>query len=130
MDIVIDTSVVLAVVCGEAGRESAIRVTKGHTLRAPASLHWEIGNALSAMVKRARISGAQAQACITAYGKIPIKWVEVDLKSALSISAKLKIYAYDAYMLTCAKQAASPLLTFDEALQVHAKELGIEVLEI
>lgn len=127
MEVTIDTSVVLAVVCNEAGRGEAIKLTQGHTLIAPASLHWEMGNALSAMLKRQRITLPEAKACIAAYGKIPIRLIEVDIKRALALSSKLRMYAYDAYMLTCAQQSGSPLLTFDGALSLHASGLGIEV---
>ncbi|XHS76648.1 type II toxin-antitoxin system VapC family toxin [Burkholderiaceae bacterium UC74_6] len=130
MDIVIDTSAILAVVCGEPGRERAIELTAGHSLIAPASLYWEIGNALSAMLKRQRITAAQANACVAVYRKIPIKLIDVDLKPALALSARLRAYAYDAYMLVCAQQSSSPLLTLDAALKVHARTLGIEVLEV
>ena len=129
MDIAIDTSTVLGVVCGAAGRDRAIELTTGHTLIAPASLHWEIGNALSAMVKRGRISLAKAKACATAYEQIPIKTVDIDLGQALDLVKQLGIYAYDAYMLVCARQSGSPILTYDHALKLHAASLAIVVLE-
>ena len=47
---------------------------------------------------------------------------------ALAISSKYRVYVYDAYMLVCAQQSGSPLLTLGEALWAHASELGIEVL--
>ncbi|MFN5724907.1 MAG: type II toxin-antitoxin system VapC family toxin [Betaproteobacteria bacterium] len=128
MRITIDASAVLSVVCNEPGRELAIKLTKGHALIAPSSLHWEMGNALSAMLKRQRITLTEAKACLAAYAKIPIKLIDVDIKRALAISSKCRVYAYDAYMLVCAQQSGSPLLTFDEALWAHASELGIEVL--
>ena len=130
MDITIDTSTLLAVVCGEPSRERAIEVTTGHTLVAPSSLHWEIGNALSAMVKRQRITSFQANACIDVYLKIPIRLFDVDLKQAMGLVKKLRTYAYDAYMLVCAQQIGTPLLTLDDALKIHAESVGIEVLEI
>ena len=130
MDITIDTSVILAVVCGESGRDRAIELTVGQSLIAPASLHWEIGNALSAMLKHGRITLTEAKACLGVYQKIPIKFVDVDLKQALAITNKVKAYAYDAYMLVCAQQTGSPLLTLDTALRAHAEALGVEVLEI
>lgn len=130
MDITVDTSVVLAVVTGESGREGAIRATTGHSLIAPASLHWEIGNALSAMLKRRRVTLSQVNACLAGYSQIPIKLMSVDLKQALAVVGRQRIDAYDAYTLVCARQSGSPLLTFDEALKVHAQALGIEVLEM
>jgi predicted nucleic acid-binding protein len=54
----------------------------------------------------------------------------VDLKQALDIVGKLRIYAYDAYLLVCAMQARSPLLTLDASLKLAAETLGIRVLEI
>lgn len=55
MEIVIDTSALLAVVAMEPERAELIRLTRGATLVAPSSVHWEIGNALSAMFKRKAI---------------------------------------------------------------------------
>lgn len=130
MDITIDTSTVLAVVCGEPSRERAIEVTVGHALVAPSSLHWEIGNALSAMVKRQRMTPVQANACIDIYLQIPIRLVDVDLKQAMALVKRLRTYAYDAYMLVCAQQVGTPLLTLDDALKVHAESVGIDILEI
>ena len=55
MEIVIDTSALLAVVAMEPERAELIRLTRGASLVAPSSVHWEIGNALSAMFKRKAI---------------------------------------------------------------------------
>lgn len=130
MDIVIDTSVLLAVVAGEPSRERAIAVTAGHSLVAPGSVHWEMGNALSAMIKRRRITLAEADACIEAYLRIPIRRIEVDLRQTLAIVQQLKIYAYDAFLIVAARQLGSPLLTLDRALGMQATKLGIPILEI
>ena len=35
-----------------------------------------------------------------------------------------------AYMLVCAQQMGTPLLTLDDALKVHAESVGIDILEI
>lgn len=130
MDITIDTSTLIAVIGNEPSRPRLIELTAGHSLVAPGSVHWEIGNALSAMVKRQRITLAQAQACIDAYLQIPIKLVNVDLKQSLALVKRLRIYAYDAYLLVCAMQQGAPLLTLDEALKVGAESIGIDVVEV
>ena len=52
MDIVIDTSALIAVIVGESERDKIIDLTKGQTLIGPGSIPWEIGNAFSAMFKR------------------------------------------------------------------------------
>lgn len=52
MDIVIDTSVIIAVIANEPEKGDLVELTKGANLIAPLSVHWEIGNAFSAMLKR------------------------------------------------------------------------------
>lgn len=130
MDITADTSTLIAVVGNEPSRDRAIELTMGHSLIAPSSVHWEVGNALSAMIKRQRITLAQANACVDAYRQIPIRLVSVDLKQSLGLVKRLRIYAYDAYLLVCAMQFGAPLLTLDGPLKTAAAALGIEVLEV
>ena len=52
MLITIDTSALIAVIGNEATKPGIVRLTEGSSLCAPASVHWEIGNAFSAMFKR------------------------------------------------------------------------------
>ena len=61
MNIVVDTSVIVAVLLNEPVKASLIEVTVNATLSAPMSLHWEIGNAFSAMFKKKRLSLEDAQ---------------------------------------------------------------------
>ena len=96
---------------------------------APRSLYWEIGNAFSAMIKRGRITLEQATTAIEIYEQIPINLLDVDLKQALEMVDKHKIYAYDAYMIACALNRNCPLLTLDGGLAYAAKAAGIEVWE-
>ncbi len=80
------------------------------------------------MMKRERIHFKQAEMCIDVYHNIPIRFVDVELSEALKIAKRFKIYAYDAYLLACADQYKTPLLTLDGALKVHAKEMDIPIL--
>lgn len=128
MEITVDTSVVLSVCTNEPSKARLIALTAGSSLIAPASIHWEVGNALSAMLKQARINLQQAQACVVAYRAIPIKLVDVDLTQAVALAARFRIYAYDAYLLVCALQSRSPLLSLDAALNRAARDLGLTVL--
>ena len=128
MNITIDTSVLLAVCTNEPSKSKLIRLTVGHHLLVPASVHWEMGNALSAMLKRGRITGEQAQACIFAYQQIPLTKIEVDLAVAVQLADRFQMYAYDAYLLACALSQRTPLLTLDRALMAIARQINIEVL--
>ncbi len=75
---VIDASAIIAVIAGEPEREELIKCTQGTGLSAPPSVHWEIGNALSAMLKRRRNSLVQALKAISAYQQIPIRFVDIE----------------------------------------------------
>ncbi|NKC14094.1 MAG: PIN domain-containing protein [Gammaproteobacteria bacterium] len=130
MLITIDTSVLIAVINNEPSKMAAVEITEGHDLVAPASVHWEIGNALSAMIKRQLISLEQADRCIAAYQDIAVRLIEVGLAEALVWSKKHRIHAYDAYLLQCAQQTKSALLTLDQALGNIAKAGGMKVLEV
>ena len=130
MDIVIDTSAVIAVMSEQPEKVEMIQLTRGATLVAPASLNWEIGNALSAMFKRKAIEFTQAIRAMKAYRGIPIRLVDIDLEQALELSQQLNIYAYDAYMLACAINQRASILTLDRALREKARELKLAVLEV
>lgn len=130
MDIVVDTSVIIAVMVNESRKEQLVEMTRGASLHAPSSLHWEIGNAFSAMFKRNRIDLSQALNALTSYKTIPIRFHDVDLKSSLELSDTFGLYAYDAYFLTCAMKVNGPLLTLDTSLADVAHRAGITVLEV
>lgn len=129
MNITIDTSAIIAVITDEPKKGRIIELTIGANLISLYSVHWEIGNAFSAMLKRNRITLLQAQACISRYQQIPIKFVEVSLHQTTELIEHLKIYAYDAYLIQCALQTQTPLLTVDVGLMQAAKTTGLIVLE-
>jgi predicted nucleic acid-binding protein len=118
----------LAVCTNEPSKPRLIKLTAGAQLIAPVSVHWEVGNALSAMMKRKRINLKQAQACVKVYQKIPIKLIDVNLTRALALSERFRMYAYDAYLLVCATENRSPLITLDGALKMAAQQMGISIL--
>ena len=130
MDIVVDASVIIAVIANEPEKAALIKVTKGADLIAPHSIHWEIGNAFSAMLKRKRITLEDAQKAIEAYGHIPIRFVDVGLVETLQVADKLGIYAYDAYLIRCALKYKCALVTLDQSLIAHAREMKAQVMEV
>jgi predicted nucleic acid-binding protein len=130
MAIVIDTSALLAVLLGEAERPALIAATVGMELVAPASVHWEVGNALSALLKRRRLTVPDAHRALDAYADIPMRFLEVDLAFAVELAAEHRLYAYDAYLVTCALSQRAPLLTLDRALQRVAATAGVQLVEV
>ena len=59
-----------------------------------------------------------------------IKFIDVPLEQALDISHSQNIYAYDAYLIQCAQQTSTSLLTLDNRLKVTAIRMGIHVMEV
>jgi predicted nucleic acid-binding protein len=127
---VVDTSALIAVLTGDPARERLIARTQGGELLAPGSVHWETGNALSALLKRRRMKLAEVQAALAAYARIPIRLIEVELGDALELADRFGLYAYDAYLMACARQQGAPLLTLDPRLGRAAHEAGVRVVEV
>ena len=108
--IVVDTSAVLAVLLGESQKRRLESLTQGADLSAPASLKWELGNALSAMFKRRMISLQDSERVLDVFHEIPIHFVEIDIASSLKICHEYGLYAYDAYMIVCAQKHGAPFV--------------------
>ena len=130
MELVVDTSVLIAVLTGEATRDGLIARTQGAELLAPGSVHWEVGNAFSVLLKRRSLKLPQVQAALAAYAQIPIRFVEIELGAVLELADRFGLYAYDACLMACARRQRAPLLTLDARLGRAAQEAGVEVLEV
>lgn len=130
MEVIVDTSILVAVIANEPEKSILIRRTQGAELLAPASVHWEVGNAFSAMLKRDRITLSQAQDALGVYWTIPLRLLEVELERALELADEFGIYAYDAYLIAAAEQQHAPLLTLDGGLLRAAVRAGVDVMEV
>jgi len=130
MKLVVDTSVIISVVTNESHKKILIDMTRNASFIAPESLHYEIGNAFSAMFKRNRIPLNTALEAIRYYEEIPIQFCPVDLDKSLQIADQLRIYACDAYFIECAERNRSPLLSIDEGLIGASRKYGIKVMEV
>ena len=130
MTITVDASVMVAVVLNEPTKPALVRLTEGAELQSPPSLPWEVGNALSALVRRERIVQAQALAALQAFEQIPVRLADIDLGEALLIATSHRIYAYDAFVLECARRYRAPLLSLDRRqIEIAAVE-EIDILPI
>lgn len=130
MNIVIDTSVIIAVLVNEPHKEKLIDLTTDANLLAPASLHWEIGNAFSAMFKRKRITMRQTLDALHAYQQIPIRFSDVPIDKSVELAKSLGIYAYDAYVILCALKHNCPIISLDSGLLSAASKASATVLEV
>ena len=115
----------------EPEKAAIVERINGAKLVAPRSIHWEIGNAFSAMFKRNRITLDEAKRAVPAmYERMSIRFVDVGMVQALELAERLNIYAYDAYMLACALDLDAPLLTLDKGLANAANLIGVQVVEV
>ena len=130
MNIIADTNIFLAVALNEPEKEPIIKITSKALLIAPESLPFEIGNALSAMIKRRQITKQEALAAENFTHDIQVRLVPVEIQSCLQLAIKQNIYAYDAYFLRCAISHGYPLLTLDRRMRQVAEKMGIEILDI
>lgn len=129
MNIVADTNIFLAVALNESNKVRIVDLTNQASIFAPEILPYEICNALSAMVKRKKLTKPNALKAEDVTSLIPVRLVAVDIHESLKIAFDHNIYAYDAYFLQCAKAYAIPLLTLDKRMRQVAEKLSIKLLE-
>ena len=86
MPVVIDTSALIAVLTNEPLKTTLVKITTGVDLLAPHSVHWEIGNAFSAMLKRRRLSLRDCKRCLALYATIPLSSSTVAFLSFTTIA--------------------------------------------
>ncbi len=130
MPLVVDASVIIAVIANEPIKSALIALTRGEELFAPRSLPWEIGNAFSAMFKRKAIELPHALAAVEEFSRISITYVDIELRRSIELSHSLDVYAYDAYLVACAGQLGCRLLTLDRGLVHAARRAGVDVVEV
>lgn len=127
--VVAETNVFLAVALNEPKKPRILKMTAGAELFAPELLPYEIGNALSAMVERQRLSAAQACSALAAARSIPVRLLGVDIADALQSATDFGLFPYDAYVLQCARSVPAPLLTLAGRMRQVTAELPIPLMD-
>lgn len=130
MDLVVDANILLAVVLNEPEKSRIIELTAGARLVAPEVMPYEIGNALSAMMKRSRLTQEQVQKSFGIFEVIPLTLEQANIAQALNLSHRFNIYAYDAYYLELAQRLRIPLLTLDRQMKNIGHNLNVKLLEV
>jgi predicted nucleic acid-binding protein len=130
IDLVLDTSAVLAVLLNEPVRSAILERTRGANLLAAPSLPWELGNALAALVRRGGATPRDALRVWAAFLRIPVRYVAIDVPDALGLAVRHRLYAYDAYVLQAARAQDAPLLSLDDRQSAAGRAAGIELLEV
>jgi predicted nucleic acid-binding protein len=129
MKIIADTNIFLAAVLEEPEKERIVQMTEGHELVAPDILPFEVGNALTSLLKKKVLKPDEILPVWNAFQSIPAELCRIDIPAALKIAVECGLYAYDAYFLACAKHLRAPLLTLDRRMITAARSVGIQILE-
>ena len=129
MKIVADTNTFIAVALEEPEKRQIIRFTVGKELVAPEVLPFEVGNALTAMVKKRALDPNEVISAWDVVQTIPVELRRIDIQAALGLAVRFNIYAYDAYFIECALSLRCPILTLDHRMKMVARDVGIRILE-
>jgi len=85
------TNIFLAVALNEPDKENIIQLTAEASAISPEILPYEVGNALTAMVKRKQLTSKEALATLYTVNTIPVRLISVDIEKTLELALKYKI---------------------------------------
>lgn len=123
--LVVDCSLLAAVLFDEPERDDATTRMSGCELFAPHLLDFEIA---SVALKKSRLGLAEVAACgLADYGVLPIRHRAIDLQGQVALALRYDLSTYDAAYLWLAAELKAPLATLDrrlgEAAQRHLQSL-------
>ena len=111
MKIIADTNIFIAVALDEPEKDRIIRLTEGHDLVAPEVLPFEIGNALTAMMKKNTLKKEEVASAWDIIQEIPVDLRQTDIKSALNIATHLYICLRCLFFRMCQYSPKSVIYT-------------------
>jgi predicted nucleic acid-binding protein len=133
--VVLDASVVLAVVLQEGNRRHAAEILASvaeHGATVPSLWHLEVGNALLMAERRRLISAEEKSAALRDLARLPItvdgETAARAWREALSLGEQYRLTLYDAAYLELSLRLGLVLATFDAAIQKAARSANVALL--
>ncbi|MBR4791307.1 MAG: type II toxin-antitoxin system VapC family toxin [Treponema sp.] len=127
-DIVIDASCILEFLLNQEAKNLVVQKVGSSQLVAPQCLPYEVGNAVSKLIKRKLISIVDGVAVYHEFARIPLRLIEPDIPEAIVIAGNTASYAYDSYYISVAKRLNMPLFTLDDKMKENAGSQGVVCL--
>jgi predicted nucleic acid-binding protein len=120
--LVVDASVIGALLFDEPERDAALAWMQGKQLYAPQLIGYEVANVAACKLRKGYDADA-ARAALTLYESADIQLVDADTAALVALAQRYRLTAYDAAYLWLAAELKAPLATFDrqlgEAARVH-----------
>ena len=118
--LVVDCSVLSAVLFEEPMRDEALRQLVGRAMHAPSLLDHEIANVATKKQLQSWPSDSIDMA-LADYAEHDIALHRVDVQAQVALAIRYGLSAYDAAYLWLAAELKAPLVTFDHKLAVAAR---------
>jgi predicted nucleic acid-binding protein len=124
--LVLDCSVLCAVLFDESTRDEALRHLAGKDLHAPSLLDHEVAN-VAVRKQRQNLPAESITLALTDYAAHPITLHRTDTTAQVALALQYGLSGYDAAYLWLAAELKAPLVTFDvklgKAAVQHLKDL-------
>lgn len=122
--VVVDCSVLSAVLWAEPAAAEAQARLAGRSLHAPGLLRYELAN-VARNKARSGVPAGVARAALDAFAAQQVEWRDIEPAELFDVAQRLSLSAYDAAYLCLAAQLHAPLITFDQRLaQAAQRHLG------
>jgi predicted nucleic acid-binding protein len=113
---VVDASVIAAIVFDEPELERAAATIAGYRAVAPGLIDFEMANIALTQLRRRALTMDRAAAAMTEYFDLPIERQPVAGAELVALGHRFGVTAYDAAYLWLAGHLRAPLATFDARL--------------
>lgn len=119
--LVVDASVLGAVIFPEDGSRAAQAWILGRRLFAPQLLDFEISNVACQKVRRRAVQPERATQALMDFEDLGIERLEVPTRESFALAQRYDLSGYDASYLWLASHLQAPLATFDARLGAAAR---------